>query len=166
MFFHLGRIVTRFSWLIVGVWIVMIAIALPFAPQATRVLHSGGFVSPDFESEQAINLLVQKLHFNPTIVQVIFTSQRYSADSPAFTQEAQQALSRVLGWSEVSGVISFTDNPRQISLDRHAAYANVLLKADPDNAPKLLPELERRCRPFQICKHILVGGLSFSQTFN
>ena|SRR6266496_653423 len=81
MFFRLGRIVTRFRWLIVGVWIVMIAIALPFAPQATQVLHSGGFVSPDFESEQAINLLVQKLHFNPTIVQVIFTSQRYSADS-------------------------------------------------------------------------------------
>jgi len=50
----------------------------------------------------------------------------------------------VTGWSEVSGVISFTDNPRQISLDRHAAYVNVLLKADPDSAPKLLPELERR----------------------
>jgi hypothetical protein len=119
---------------------VAIAIALPFAPQATQVLHSGGFVSLDFESEQAITLLAQKLHFDPTIVQVIFTSQRYSADSPAFTQEAQQALTRVLGWSEVSGAISFTDNPLQISLDRHAAYANVLLKADPDNAPKLLPE--------------------------
>ncbi len=90
MFFHLGRIATRFRWLIVGLWMVAIAIALPFAPQASRVLHSGGFTSPDFESEQAINLLVQKLHFNPTIVQVIFTSQRYSADSPAFTQEAQQ----------------------------------------------------------------------------
>ncbi len=36
-------------------------------------------------------------------------------------------------------MISFTDNPRQISVDRHAAYANVLLKADPDSAPKLLP---------------------------
>ena len=161
MFFHLGRIVTRFRWLIVVVWIVMIAIALPFAPQATQVLHSGGFVSPDFESEQAINLLVQKLHFNPTIVQVIFTSQRYSADSPAFTQEAQQALIRVLGWSEVSGVISFTDNPRQISLDRHAAYANVLLKADPDNAPKLLPELERRLQAVPDLQTHIGGGPVF-----
>src|SRR5947209_14849671 len=103
MFFHLGRIVTRFRWLIVGMWMVAIAIALPFAPQASQVLHSGGFVSPDFQSEQAIHLLVQKLHFNQTIVQVIFTSQRYRADSPAFTQEAQQALSHVLSWSEVSG---------------------------------------------------------------
>src|SRR6478672_9985176 len=107
MFFHLGRIVTRYRWLIVGVWMVAIAIALPFAPQATQVLHSGGFVSPDFESEQAIELLTRKLHFDPTIVQVIFTSQRVSADSPAFVQEAKRALTRVTGWSEVSSVISF-----------------------------------------------------------
>ena len=39
----------------------MIAYALPFASQATQMLHAGGFVSPDFESEQAITLLAQKL---------------------------------------------------------------------------------------------------------
>ncbi len=161
MFFHLGRIVTRYRWLIVGLWMVAIAIALPFAPQATQVLHSGGFVSSDFESEQAINLLVQKLHFDPTIVQVIFTSQRYNANSPAFTQEAQQALTRVLGWSEVSGAISFTDNPRQISLDRHAAYVNVLLKPDPDTAPKLLPELERRLQAVPDLQTHIGGGPVF-----
>jgi len=161
MFFHLGRIVTRYRWLIVGLWMVAIAIALPFAPQATRVLHAGGFVSPDFESERAITLLVQQLHFNPTIVQVIFTSQRYSADSPAFAQEAQQALTQVRGWSEVSGVISFTDNPRQISLDRHAAYVNVLLKPDPDTAPKLLPELERRLQAVPDLQTHIGGGPVF-----
>ena len=96
MFFRLGRIVTRYRWLIVGLWIVAIAIALPIAPQATQVLHSGGFVSPDFESEQAINLLVQKLHFNPTIVQVIFTSNRFNADSPAFANACSHALSKLL----------------------------------------------------------------------
>src|SRR6266487_975352 len=161
MFFHLGKIVTRFRWLIVGVWMVAIALALPFAPQAPQVLHSGGFVSPDFESERAINLLAQKLHFDPTIVQVIFMSQRYSTDSPAFAQEAQRALTRVIGWSEVSGVISFTDNPRQISLDRHAAYVNVLLKADPDSAPKLLPELERRLQAVPGLQTHIGGGPVF-----
>jgi RND superfamily putative drug exporter len=161
MFFHLGRIVTRFRWLIVALWIVALAIASPFAPQVTQVLHSGGFVSPDFESERAINLLVQKLHFNPTIVQVIFTSSRFSADSPEFAQEAQQALARVRGWSEVSGVISFTDNPRQVSLDRHAAYVNVMLKPDPDTAPKLVPELERRLQAVPDLQAHIGGGPVF-----
>src|SRR5258708_15946951 len=108
MFFHLGRIATRFRWLIVGLWIVALAIPSPFAPQVTQVLHSGGFVSPDFESERAINLLMQKLHFNPTIVQVIFTTSLYTADTPEFPQEAQQPLTRVRAWSDVSAVIRFT----------------------------------------------------------
>ena len=162
MFFHhLGKIATRYRWLIVGIWMVAIAIALPFAPQAGQVLHSGGFVSPDVESERAVTLLAQKLHLNLTIVQVIFTSQRYDAYSPQFIQESQQALTHIRSWSEVSGVVSFTDNPRQISLDRHAAYVNVLLKSDPDSAPKLLPELEHRLQAVPDLKTSIGGGPVF-----
>src|SRR6266487_2640523 len=164
MFYHLGRIATRFRWLIVGLWMVAIAVSLPFAPQASQVLHSGGFVSPDAESERALNLLVQKVHLDLTIVQVIFTSQDTSvgsADSPQFIQESQQALSRVRGWSQVSGIVSFTDNPRQISLDRHAAYVNVLFKPDPDTASKLLPELENRLQPVPHLKTTIGGGPVF-----
>src|SRR6266699_2942873 len=173
MFYHLGRIATRFRWLIVGLWMVAIAVSLPFAPQASQVLHSGGFVSPDADSERALNLLVQKVHLNLTIVQVIFTSENTSvgspgnvgrvgsADSPQFIQESQQALSRVRGWSQVSGIVSFTDNPRQISLDRHAAYVNVLFKPDPDTASKLLPELENRLQPVPHLKTTIGGGPVF-----
>ena len=167
MFYHLGRIATRFRWLIVGLWMVAIAISLPFAPQASQVLHSGGFVSPDADSERALNLLVQKVHLNLTIVQVIFTSENTSAgnvgsaDSPQFIQESQQALARVRNWSEVSGVVSFTDNPRQISLDRHAAYVNILFKPDPDSASKLLPQLESRLQPVPNLKTTIGGGPVF-----
>ena len=164
MFYHLGRMATRFRWLIVGLWMVAIAVSLPFAPQASQVLHSGGFVSPDAESERALNLLVQKVHLNLTIVQVIFTSQDSnfgSADSPQFVQETQQALAKVRNWSEVSGIVSFTDNPRQISLDRHAAYVNVLFKPDPDTAAKLLPDLEKRLQAVPHLKTTIGGGPVF-----
>src|SRR5947209_1601710 len=164
MFYHLGRIVTRFRWLIVGLWMVAIAVSLPFAPQASQVLHSGGFVSPDADSERALNLLVQKVHLNLTIVQVIFTSENAnvgSADSPQFIQESQLALARVRNWSEVSGIVSFTDNPRQISLDRHAAYVNVLFKPDPDSASKLLPQLENRLQSVPNLKTTIGGGPVF-----
>ena len=92
MFYHLGKLATRFRWLIVGMWMVAIAVSLPFAPRASQVLHPGGFVSPDAESERAIDLLAQKLHLNLTVVEVFFTSQNYSADSPQFVEETQQAL--------------------------------------------------------------------------
>src|SRR5215472_5474788 len=147
LFRHLGKIATRFHWLIVSIWVVAIVTALPFAPQVTLVLHSGGFVSPDVESERAVALLQQKLHLNLTVVQVIFTSQHYDAYSQPFIQQSQQAIAQLRTWPEVSGIVSFTDNPRQVSIDHHAAYVNVLLRSDPDTAPKLLPELEHRLQP-------------------
>src|SRR5216683_3329023 len=161
MFYHLGRIATRYRWLIVGFWMVAIAVALPFAPRASEVLHSGGFVSPDAESERAINLLAQKLHLNLTVVQVIFTSQNYTADSPQFIRETQVALAGVQRMPEVSEIVSFTDNPRQISLDRYAAYVNIFLKPDPDSAPKLLPDLERRIQPVPDLKTSIGGSPVF-----
>jgi len=161
MFYHLGKLATRYRWLIVGLWMVAIATSLPFAPRASEVLHSGGFVSPDAESQQAVNLLVQKLHLDLTVVQVIFTSQRYTADSPQFIQESQTALAGIREMSEVSGIVSFTDNPRQVSLDRHAAYVNVLLKPDPDSAPKLLPAFEHRLQSVPDLKTSIGGGPVF-----
>src|SRR5947209_17113022 len=161
MFYHLGKIATRFRWLIVGLWMVAIIAGLPFAPQAGSVLHPGGFVSPNAESERAISLLVQKLHLDLTIVEVFFTSQHLSADSPQFIQETERALSNVRHWSQVSGIVSFTDNPRQISLDRHAAYVNVLFKPDPDSATKLLPELEHRIQGVPHLKETIGGGPVF-----
>ena len=161
MFYHLGKLATRYRWLIVGFWMVAIAASLPFAPRASEVLHSGGFVSPDVESQRAVNLLAQKLHLDLTVVQVIFTSQHYTADSPQFIQETQTALAGVRGMSEVSGIVSFTDNPRQVSIDRHAAYVNVLLKPDPDSAPKLLPEFEHRLQSVPDLKTSIGGGPVF-----
>lgn len=161
MFYHLGRLATRFRWLIVGIWMVAILVALPFAPQASQVLHSGGFSNPAAQSQQAINVLTQKLHLDTTIVQVIFTSQKYTADSPQFIQESEQALAHLRSWSEVDQIVSFTDNPRQISLDRYAAYVNVLLKSSPDSAPKLLPQLQNRLQSVPDLKTSIGGGPVF-----
>ncbi|HEU5382096.1 MAG TPA: MMPL family transporter [Ktedonobacteraceae bacterium] len=161
MFYHLGRIAARYRWLIVGLWMVAIAVALPFAPRASDVLQSGGFISPDAESQRAVDLLTQKLHVKPTIVQIIFTSTVYSADDPRFAQEAEQALSGLRSWSEVASITSFTTSPRQISLDRHAAYVDVALNSDSDSAPKLLPELRQRLSKVPDLQTSVGGGPVF-----
>ncbi len=140
---------------------VVAAAALPFAPQANQVLQSGGFVSPDAESQKAIDLLVQKIHLNPTIVQIILTSNRYSADQPEFAQEAEQTISHLRSWSEVASIITFLDNPRQISLDRKAAYIDILLKTDPETAPKYLPELQTRLQATADLKYSVGGPAVF-----
>jgi RND superfamily putative drug exporter len=161
MFYRLGRIATRYRWWIVGLWMVMAVVALPFAPQANQVLRSGGFVSPDAESQRAIDLLTQKLHLKQTIVQIIYTSHSYTVDDPHFPQQVQQSLARVQNWSEVAQVVTFVDNPGQVSQDRKSAYVNVMLKSDPDTAAGLLPELERRLQPVPELEVHIGGGPVF-----
>ncbi len=131
-------------WLVLGVWLLAIAVALPFAPRITSVLQSGGFSSEDMESQQAIDLLVQKLHYQLNAVQILFTSQTMTADDPRFIQEADAALAKLSKWSEVTGIVPFTQNPHQISRDGHTAYTVVLLANDPDSAPQQLPMLESK----------------------
>src|SRR6202049_2421870 len=163
MFYRLGKLVTRYRWFIVGFWFIAIAVALPFAPQASNVLQAGGFTRPGAASEQALTLLANTLHLKVNIVQVIFTSHRYSAYDPQFVQEAQQSLASVQRMPEIASIISFVDNPRQISLDRHAAYVNIVLNTDPNSSPKLLPELQRRLHPAADLQTSIGGGPVFYQ---
>jgi len=161
MFYHLGTFATRFRWLIVGIWMVAVLAAVPFAPQASQVLQPGGFTSPDAESQQAVDVLIQKLHLNQTVVQIIFESKRYSAYDPQFYQQVQQALIGLRSWSEVAQIETFADNPRQISNDYHAAYVNVSLKTDPDTAPRLLTELRQRLHRVPDLTYQVGGGPVF-----
>ena len=144
MFYRLGLAMVRRRWLVLIVWLVALAIALPFAPRITSVLQSGGFSSPDMESQQAVDLLVQKLHYQLNAVQILFSSPTMTADDPRFIQEANMTLARLSTWSEVSEIVPFTRNPHQISRDGHTAYTVVLLKGDPDSAPQQLPTLESK----------------------
>lgn len=161
MFYRLGRLATRYRWWIVALWFLAGAAALPFAPQASNVLQSGGFLSPDAESQRAVDLLTQKLGVQQTIVQVIFTSKTETADDPRFALASETALAGLRTWSEVAGISNFTDNPRQISLDRHSAYANISLYISPDAAPRILPELESRLRRVPDLTESIGGGPVF-----
>jgi RND superfamily putative drug exporter len=161
MFYRLGRVMVRHRWLVLALWLVAVGSALPFAPRIASVLQSGGFSSPEMQSQQAIDLLVQKLHYHLTAVQVIFTSKTLTADTSQFLQEANEAVSGLNAWSQVAGMVTFAENPHQVSRDGHAAYITVLLKDDPDSAPKLLPTFEAKLKQQPDLTMQVAGGPVF-----
>ncbi len=146
MFYRFGLAMVRQRWLVLGIWLLAGIAALPFAPRITSVLQSGGFSSPDMQSQQAVDLLVQKLHYHLNTVQVLFSSKTLVADDPRFIQQANDALSELSHWSEVAGMVTFLENPRQVSRDGHVAYTTVLLNGDPDRASKLLPAFQSKLK--------------------
>ena len=144
MFYRFGLLAVRWRYWIIAIWALVALASLPFAPRVAQVLAPGGFSSPDMESQRAVDALQQGLHTSFTTVDVIFTSETLTADDPRFVAEANAAVAGLQGWSEVTRVVPFTLSPEQVSRDRKAAYTAVFLKADADNAPKVLPELRSR----------------------
>ena len=56
-FDRLGRFVVRRAWWVVGAWVALLLVAIPFAPQVPGRLSAGGFILDDLESARAKTLL-------------------------------------------------------------------------------------------------------------
>lgn len=161
MFYRLGLAMVRHRFLVLAFWLVAVLVAIPFAPRVTEALSPGGFTSESMESQRAVDALQSGLHTTFTNVQVIFSSDRLTADDPLFVAEANKAVAGLQHWDQVTGIIPFALDPSAVSRSRHAAYTVVLLKSDPDHAPGTLPELRRRLTPPPDLRMTVGGGPVF-----
>lgn len=157
MFQRLGQAMVHNRYLVLVCWAVVVLAALPFAPRAAEALSPGGFSSSDMQSQQAVDALQNGLHANFTSVLVIFSSTTLTVGDPRFLTESSQAVARLQGWNQVSQIVPFSANPAQIARDQHAAYTVVFLKAGPDDAPHVLPDLRARLTP-PADLHMTIGG--------
>jgi RND superfamily putative drug exporter len=160
-FDRLGRFVVRRAPLVVAAWAVLIAVALPLAPQAPGALSAGGFIRDDLESARAKALLERELGTPPSALVVAFHSNELTAGTPAFETAAAAAMVDIPGAPHVVRVISHLIQPRQVSADGHTAYDVVLLDLPADDSPDALPILRERLRPAPGLTVELAGGPAF-----
>jgi RND superfamily putative drug exporter len=160
-FDRLGRFVVRRARLVIGAWAVLIALALPFAPQAPGALSAGGFISEDLESARAKALLEADLGAPPSALVVVFSSVDLEAGTPPFELAAAAAMRDIPDAPHVAGVVSHLLQPRQVAADRRTAYDIVLLDLQPDDSPKALPILRAALREAPGLTVELAGGPAF-----
>ncbi len=160
-FDRLGRFVVRHARLVIGAWAVVIAVALPLAPQVPGALSAGGFIRDDLESARAKAILETELGAPPSALVVVFSSPDLEAGTPAFELAAAEAMRDIRGAPHVANVLSHLLQPRQVSADRHTAYDIVFLDLPPDDSPEALPILRERLRPALGLTVELAGGPAF-----
>ncbi len=160
-FDRLGRFVVRRAWWVVGVWIVLLLVALPLAPRVPGQLSAGGFILDDLESARAKTLLESELGVPPSALVVVFSSSTLEAGTPAFESAAAAAIADVATAPHVARVVSHLLAPRQVSADRHTAYDIVFLDLPPDRSPEALPILRERLRQPPGLDVALAGGPAF-----
>ena len=161
MFYQWGRWIVQARAIVVVVWCLAVLAGLPFAPRASRALQPGGFSSSSMESQQAVDALQRGLRTSFTTVYILFTSARLTADDPRYIAEADAAVARLRGWSPVTGMLPFTEDPTEVARNPHTAYTTVFLRAQVDRAAAVLPGLQARLTPQPDLRIYLGGGPVF-----
>jgi RND superfamily putative drug exporter len=160
-FERLGRWCARHRWPVVGAWLLLVLVAVPFALQAPSALRAGGFIRPDLESAQAKALLESEIGISEAAVVVVFHSDTLRAGEPAFEAAAAAAVASVPAAPHVTRLIPHTLSSRQVSADGHTAYDVVLLDLSADDSPEALPGLRAALQQEPGIEVGLSGGPAF-----
>jgi len=160
-FDRLGRFVVRRAWWVVGAWVALLLVAIPFAPQVPDRLSAGGFILDDLESARAKALLESELGAPPSALVIVLSSETLEAGTPAFEAAAAAVTRDVATAPHVARIVSHTLSPRQVSADRHTAYDIVFLDLPPDDSPDALPILRDRLHDAPGLEVALAGGPAF-----
>ncbi len=151
----------RRAWWVVGAWVALLLVAIPFAPRVPGQLSAGGFILDDLESARAKALLGTELGAPPSALVIVFSSPTLQAGTPAFEAAAADAIRDIATAPHVARVVSHSLSPRQVSADRHTAYDVVFLDLPPDDSPDALPILRERLRAAPGLEVALAGGPAF-----
>ncbi len=162
-FYNFGKWIYRNKWLVIGAWVLAVAISLPFVPRVLEPLKTGGFADPSLESSQAAELLQKKLGFSTSTLVIFYQSKdpNLTALDERFIQEVQVSLAGLAKSPINTTAVLHTTNPRQISKDNRTAYEVITLAADGETATKRLPEIRPLIKEPASLKMTVGGGLAF-----
>ncbi|HEY3111524.1 MAG TPA: MMPL family transporter, partial [Chloroflexota bacterium] len=144
MFRRLGRSCYRRRRLVVAAWLLLLLASLPLIPSIPRLLKPGGFADPTLESQRAQSVLQREVGDRDSLVAVFEPADRSGrADEPAFLADIERTLAPLSGLPAVERVVPPGLNRRQIAPDGRVAFAIILLRGQPDAAPRQLGEIQR-----------------------
>ncbi|MDW8060065.1 MAG: MMPL family transporter [Thermomicrobium sp.] len=151
MFERIGRLSYRYRWWVLIGWLLVVLATLPFLPRVTGALEVGGFSSPHTEAARTRELFRERIPgYSPSSLLVLFSHPTLRPTDPAFVEQAQEALRDVPTVPHVTGIQWFTDNPTQIAPDGSLAYAVIELDLQPEEAQRVLDEIQTAIRPTQL----------------
>ncbi len=138
MLTHLAGFVIKFRWWVIGGWVLVFLVSIPFAPQVTSQLKHG-FGELDTESRAALRLLSDELGFTESSVTLVFSSDSLEVDDPAYVEQMERAVAPLRQIPEVARIVTFYSVPGDtfVSEDRRTTYAFVELDVSVDEAVDL-----------------------------
>jgi putative drug exporter of the RND superfamily len=157
VFYRFGEGIYHNRWLVIILWICLVSICVPLAPKFISSFKAIGFTDPHSDSAKANTILNDKLGFSYNQFIIMYHSDKLTVSHTQFLREIKDSLAGLKEYPIKHQIIYPTEANKQISADKHTAYAVVLLKSDEEIDPKLLTEFKSVIKkPESLTMHI--GG--------
>ena len=131
---RLGALSARFSWIVIGAWLVAVVVLGAFAGGLPGRLVSGGFEVPGSQSLEVQHTLRDRFSETAGVATalVVVHHSRLTVDDSVFRSGVETLTQRVRAVEGVSEVTSITTsgNPSLVSPDRHTTYLVAGLKGE------------------------------------
>lgn len=157
MFSKFGKLIYKLRWVIVSAWLLLMLLCVPVAPHAISIFKTTGFSVDGSESVKTENLINEKIGLGNNKFVVLFSSQTVKTSDPVFMRKIDQSLAGLKKFSIPHEIITPSVNKRQISTDKHTAYAVVLVKQADAISDKDLKEFKSLIKtPSNM--NVIIGG--------
>lgn len=130
LLYKLGSVLYRVRWYLIVLWLVLLIACLPILPNIISPFKTTGFIADNSASAQAESLLNTSLnydHHNKIII--IYSSKTLKANSKQFNKKINDSLKPLKKFSLPYVTLLPSANKKQISKDKHTAYAVIVVKS-------------------------------------
>jgi len=157
IFYRLGQLLYKLRWFVIFIWVVLLLSCIPILPKIMDPFKAIGFFDPNSESAKADKLLNEKLGYSYNRFLALYQSPDWKATDSRFNDEIKKSLSGLKDFPVEHQIIYPDSNKKQISKDKHTAYAVILFKSNEEIDDKSLDAFKQN---IDDPKHVtmLLGG--------
>ncbi len=139
------------------VWLLVALLCAVFLPHIPNPFKIGGMSDPKSESSLAKHIMTDKLPYGASRIVVLYESDKLTAHNPLFMKEVNKSLDGLKRFSLDYRILSPYENSQQISTNKHAAYAVVVLTDTADEAANSMKEFRKALGKPKLL-NMLIGG--------
>lgn len=148
-FARLGRLAVRRRWIVIGVWVAVLAVMGSFAGGLQDRLSSGGFEVPGSDS-LAVNRAIESRFSGqfPATALVVVSNPAATVQDPGYRSALAGIASRLRDTAGVGAVRSFLDGggPAFVSPDGHTTYLVAGLRGNQNQTLKAAARVSAAAR--------------------
>lgn len=146
IFYRFGVIVHAHRRLIIMSWIVLFIVSIVLSPRLFESFKDFGFSDPRSQSAEAQALMKSKIGYNTNQLIIVYHSDQLKADEQKYKNAIRYSLKNLEDFPLAHEIVYPSENKKQISKDKHTAYAVVLLKTNAALDSKVLDQFKSLVR--------------------